>query len=247
MPTDPTLRHLFDAPQPDTHIDVAAIVRRSRARRAPKLALTVGASALAVGGLLFGGVQLAGGVEQQVTAGVGAAEDSTLLAPEGMMSDSDDAVKRAAATELNKCGEPVAEMPPSDTGLVLLLDFPDADPGADLVLGTVTLLNVGTVPLGYSSPAEPTITLSRDGIVVWHSVGQSSEIVSQVDLDPGESIKYSTSFAPVVCTAADEVAGFGDDLPHATPGEYQLSAAVDLISFYGVELVTGGPQTVTIR
>ena len=72
MATEPNLRHLFDAPQPASAIDVASVVRRSRARRVPKVLGVAGVSVLAIGGLVFGGVQVLGGpVTASDTAGSG--------------------------------------------------------------------------------------------------------------------------------------------------------------------------------
>ena len=246
-PTEPTLRHLFDAPQPDHQIDVAAIVRRSRARRAPKVWATAGASVFAVGGILLGGIQFAGGVEPSLEIDAGsAADESTLASPEGAMSDAGDGVKRWAASEMNLCGASVVEPAQSDSGLVFSVDFADASVGSDIVNGTVTMTNTGTQSwFGYTA-AEPTITLAQNGIVVWHSNGPMIELAREVNLAPGKSLEYTASFVPVICAPEDE-GEFRTDLPAAPVGEYQVSAAIDLMGEFDAQLITGPPRTVTLR
>src|SRR5437773_1709862 len=104
MATEPNLRHLFDAPQPPSGIDVAAVVRRSRARRAPKMLGALGVSTLAIGGLLFGGIQVG-------LAGFGttAASDSAGSAPKVEAgAGALDSARAPYALELASCGAPVA-------------------------------------------------------------------------------------------------------------------------------------------
>ena len=246
-PTEPTLRHLFDAPQPDHQIDVAAIVRRSRARRTPKVLATAGLSVLAVGGILLGGIQLAGGVGPSIQTEAGsAADESTLAAPEGAINDDAGDAKRSAASAMNQCGAAVIEPAPSETGLVFSVDFADAAVGADLVNGIVTMTNTGPRAwFGYTA-AEPTITLAQNGIVVWHSNGPMIELAREVDLAPGESLEYTASLVPVVCAPEDE-GEFRDSLPAAPAGEYQVSAAIDLMGEFDAQLITGPARTVTLR
>ena len=246
-PTEPTLRHLFDAPQPDHQIDVAAIVRRSRARRAPKVLATAGLSVLAVGGILLGGIQLAGGVAPAMQAEAGSAADESLLAaPEGTISDDGGDLKRWAASAMNQCGAAVIEAAPSETGLVLSVDFADAAVATDVVNGIVTMTNTGPRAwFGYTA-AEPTITLAQNGIVVWHSNGAMIELAREVDLAPGESLEYTASFVPVVCGPEDE-GDFRTNLPAAPAGEYHVSAAIDLMGEFDAQLITGPARTVTLR
>ena len=177
-----------------------------------------------------------------------AADESTLAAPEGAMSDGSDGAKRWAASAMNQCGSPVVEVAPSETGLVFSVDFPDAAAGSDIVNGTVTMTNTGTQAwLGYTA-AEPTITLAQNGVVIWHSNGPMIELAREVDLAQGESLEFLASFVPVVCGSDDETLdGFRTDLPAAPAGEYQVSAAIDLMGEFDAQLITGPARTVTLR
>lgn len=254
MATDPTLRHLFDAPQPDNPIDVAAIVRRSKARRAPKVVLTAGASALAVGGLLFGGTAYLGGLSPITMADTGTtaeapaeagADDTMSQAADGTFQDE---IKRSAAAQLNRCGGPVATAPPSESGLVVAVNFPDGLADGGYLIGDVTLTNGGTQSWSGHTDLDPTVTLARDGIVMWHSEPTAHETATAISLEPGQSVTFEATVMAVVCASADEgEGGFRDDLPAAPAGEYQVSAALDLLGDFDAQLITGPAQSITLR
>ena len=247
MATEPNLRHLFDAPQPAGVIDVASVVRRSRARRLPKVLGVTGVSVLAIGGLVFGGVQVVGGsLLASNSAGSAPAADSPMMSEAGDAALNGDG-KRFAAENLNLCGAPVAEVAPSETGLVLTVSFADASAGSAVVEGTVTMTNTGTATLTGYTAAAPTITLSRDSVVVWHSNGPTTQETRVVSLAPGASIDYPASFAPVVCGLDDENReSFRSDLPAAPGGQYQVSAAIEFMGDFDAELVTGPASTVSL-
>jgi hypothetical protein len=245
--TEPTIRHLFTAPQPTSAIDVAAIVRRSRARRLPKVLGATGVSVLAIGGLVFGGVQVfGGGTAASNTAG--ATTESFPL--EGAAADqlySQEEIKRAPAEKLNLCTGTVAEPVASLSGLVLAVHFADAPVGSDSVTGTVTMTNTGPATVEGYTAASPAITLAKDGVVVWHSNGPSIELAREVNLAPGQSLEYIANFSPVVCGVEDDSAeSFRLTLPDAPVGVYQVSAAIDLLGEFDADLITGPAQTITL-
>jgi hypothetical protein len=259
MATEPNLRDLFRAPEaPGRQIDVQSVIRRSKRRRLPAQVGIGGAFTLAVGGIGFVVVNEFGPTGVQTTSQVattaeqGPAYDSPADGREstnGMMQgdDSSAGIKRAPADRINLCGGPLAEVAPSPSGLVLTVDFPDAPAGAAPVAGTVTLTNTGTEPVAGYSPATPAVTLSQNGIVLWHSNGPTIMMLKDVALAPGESLDYAASFTPVVCGVEDDSAeAFRDDLPPAAPGEYQVSAATDVSVDGSAELVTGPTQSVRI-
>ena len=248
MPESP-IRQLFeDAPTPA--IDVTTVVRKSRARRAPKFIGAGAVAVLALGGIGYIGVQ---GLGHPMTAS-DTAGSSVENAP--MFSQGDDAagsyqdsVKRAPAEKINLCTGAVAEVAPSQTGLVLSVVFPTrAAVGAASVEGTVTMTNTGTAEMVGYTGASPAVTLSRDGIVVWHSNGPMIQLAREIDLAPGESTDYAASFTPVVCGVEDDMnEGFRDDLPAAPSGAYQLSAAIDFSSSADAELVTSPLTPITLN
>lgn len=241
---EPTLRHLFgESPAPD--IDVSRVIRRSRARRAPRV-LGAGAFAvLAVGAIAYGGFAGLAGLTGGTASDAGSAP---------MMEESGEDLSATSGSlhkgtqGLSVCAQPVATIPPSETGLILSVKFPSVgEVGAASVDGIVTMTNRGTETATWSTEFAPTITVSQGGIVVWHS-HVADEVSTPIDLDPGESVDYPASFTPVVCDLDDEQPGaFRSDLPSAPPGQYEVSAAIDVYG-NGTTAIIGGPsQTVTLR
>jgi hypothetical protein len=258
-------------------IDTDAVIRRSKARRLPAQLGIGGAFTLAAGGIVFGGVNAlnptgtttAASDAAAESAGDGAADNGTFGTGTDSGTDtgtdtgrvdpetgdvnlddtpgSDEAIKRAPAEKLNLCGGTLAEVAPSETGLVLTAAFPDGQVGAASVTGSVTLTNTGTTAVsGYMSPV-PAITLSQDGVVLWHSNGPTILSLQMVDLAPGESLELAASFSPVVCTVDDDLGeAFRTDLPAAPAGDYQVSAAADVVVGEVSELVTGPVSTVRL-
>ena len=253
MATDPNLRDLFrgDTPKLPT-IDTATVIRRSKTRRLPAQVGIGGAFTLAVGGLGIAGLQGLGSTQTASDSTFSTADQApgTRDGIQGMMEGDAPAsgdIKRAPADRINLCGGTLAEVAPSATGLVLTAAFPDSPAGTAPVTGTVTLTNTGTESVaGYTSPT-PAVTLSQDGIVLWHSNGPTIMSIQDVMLAPGESLEFAASFTPVVCGVEDDTAeAFRTDLPAVAPGEYQVSAAAD-VSVDGIaELVTVPTQTVRI-
>jgi hypothetical protein len=229
-------------------IDTASVIRRSRARRLPLQLATGGALVLVVGGLGFAGIQGAlNNAPLASTAGASSersSEDTSQLFTESTETRYD----RAPAGKINLCTGTLAEVAPSESGLELTVDFPDATVGQSSVEGVVTLTNTGTEAVTGYTAASPAITLSRDGTVLWHSNGAMIALAVDVDLDPGESLEYAASFQPVICGIEDDTAeSFGEKLPPLPSGEYQVSAAIDVIGESATDLVTGPTQTVVIR
>lgn len=254
MPTEPTLRSLFaDDGEPVAPIDTSRVIRRSRARRRPAQLVVGGVATLAVVGIAAIGVQSLQPSFMTATSTSsesGLADENSLFSDEDLSADdvSPADLKRAPADRLNLCGGPLAEVAPSATGLVLTASFPEAVAGAARVDGTVTMTNTGTARVSGFTAGSPAITLSSDGIVLWHSNGPTTMVAVTVDLEPGESLDYPASFAPVACGVEDDAAeAFRDDLPSVPAGVYTVTAAVDLQSDGPVELVTGPPAEVVLR
>ncbi len=244
MASEPSIRHLFSAPQPTDSIDVSAVVRGARARRLPKVLGITGVSVLAVGGIVLGSLQLGGGLSPAAETAGGAPSTEIFSLPSDAAADE---IKRAPAEKLNLCTGTVAEVAPSASGLVLSVAFADAAAGSETVTGTVTMTNTGTAMVTGYTAASPAITLSQDSVVLWHSNGPMIELARDVTLAPGESMEYAAAFMPVVCGVEDDTAeSFRTDLPSAPAGRYQVSAAIDLLGEFDADLVTGPAQTVTL-
>ena len=240
MPSDSELRRRFrEGTQPRDQIDVDAVLRRVRARRRPRVAIAAAGSVLAIAAIAVP----AAIVTSMPTA---TSTDSALIAQapeaESGAADSDAAMSRAPAEKLNRCAAPVAEVAPLANGLVITAEPVIAAATDRSIPVTVTLTNGGTESLLGTTGSRPALTLSRDGVTLWHTNGPSDMMARIVDLGPGESMTYQTTFEPLVCGAADEsLEAFPADLPPAGPGTYQLSAAIDLSHDDGsaLDLVTG--------
>jgi hypothetical protein len=243
--------------EPTPAVDVNSVLRRTRRRRLPKRAAAGGVLTLAIGGIAVAGFQGLSGLSQSSggssDSAASTAEDSggtSELFSSGDTSSSD-LSKRAPADRINLCGGAVADVAPSATGLVLTTEFGTesaASVGAKSVTGVVTMTNEGTETVTGSTAVSPAITLSQDGVVLWHSNGAMIDMATVVDLAPGESMEYQASFVPVICDVEDDLAdSFRDDLPEAPVGVYEVSALIDLSTDMGVELISGPPSTFSIR
>jgi hypothetical protein len=251
MASDDNIQNLFKkSAEPGLgSIDTAAVIKRSKARRRPVQIATGGALVLALAGVGVVSVQALGA--NQVTAESSLSQDTSIMSSEAdpqTLGEGDTSISRAPADKINLCTGTLAEVAPSESGLELTVDFPDATVGKSSVDGTATLTNNGTQTVTGYTAASPAITLSQDGIVLWHSNGAMIAIAVDVSLDPGESLDYPVSFSPVACGIEDDTAdSFGEKLPPLPSGEYQVSAAIDLMGEFATDLVTGPTETVVLR
>ncbi|MGL4340027.1 MAG: hypothetical protein ACRCSP_06365, partial [Rhodoglobus sp.] len=225
------LRALFATPsERQTTLNTQHIIATSRARRRPRQAAAAAVSVLAAAGLVVLGVQawLPGTpntmiAQQQASDSSGTSHEAG--APAGAL---DSPAKRASVEEVNRCAGPLATATPNASGLRLEVAFPPTAPvGTAAVPGTVTLTNTSATRVsGYASPA-PTVILSQNGTVLWHSTQQEEQEPIAVDLAPGESREYDAAFTPARCEIEDDIAGFRETLPAVSPGNYELSAVID--------------------
>jgi hypothetical protein len=253
MPSEDDLRDLFasaSAPHAPHSIDAERVIARSRRRRLPRQLAAGTVGVLAIAGISVVGlqsIQLAPPsssiTSQETAAGAAPAEDST--------------IKRAPAEKLNLCTSALAEVAPSPLGLQLDVTFPQSAPvGTAPVEATVLLTNTSAVPISGTTGPSPALTLSQDGIVLWHSNGAVAASAVLVNLAPGESLEYAASFVPVRCEVDDDLAeSFREGLPALPPGAYELSAALDFLpdalptdgSTPGLDLVTGPRSTIILQ
>jgi hypothetical protein len=259
MPTESELRRQFHDDEPRGSIDLDAVLRRSRARRRPRVAAVVLVSSLAVVGIVVP-VSISAASQQTGTfsAGSAASAPDSATAPEvlhGGSAPGSGGVKRAPAETINLCTGTLAAAAPAEDGLVLTVQPVDAAADARDIPVTVTLTNTGAQQVTGSLSPFPTLTLSRDGIVLWHSNGAVPSLAQQIDLAPGASTSFSTTLEPVVCGVQDDAqSSFRAGLPAAGPGDYRVSAALDFSptaadgSGSGAAvLVTGPTSPVTLR
>jgi len=183
MASEPSnLRHLFgETPTPS--IDVSSVIRRSRARRAPRLLGAGAIAVLAVGGIAYGGFSGLAGLD-----GASTASDSGGAAP---MSESSTSSEKDAQTQYSvgdECGGPVTDLAPGAVSAELAVSD-------ESTAAVVTLTNTGATDI-VGVGTGPTVTLTRDGTVV----GRSDPAVLDFDLEHGESEDYDVELG-VWCSA----------------------------------------------
>ena len=257
MSTESDLKKMFSETGPSLgQVDLTRVLRRSSRRRVAQQVAVGSATTLAVAGIGVAGFT---GIRTLVPS-TGSSSASSTTAPESKGDSSpgstatDGELTRSPAEKINLCGGALSEVVPNVAGLVLATSFGPADASADRVSGTVTLTNSGSEHIIGGSAVSPTIILSKDGIVQWHSNGSMATKGVLVDLAPGASMTYQASFQPVTCAVEDDTnVSFRADLPQVAPGVYQVSATLDLSrqnadgSFLSPDLVTGPASEVTLR
>jgi hypothetical protein len=258
MPTEAELRGRFhdERPSGQDAIDLDAVLRRSRARRRPRaVAVAVVSSLAALAIIVPIGVSVALGQTGMSSAssgsvasngdagGLKAPESATGGAPDGGTSGS------APAQKVNLCTRQLAELAPAANGLLLTVEPVTAAASARDIPVTVTLTNTGATEFSGSASPFPALTFSRGGTVLWHSNGAVPSLAQVIELAPGGSLTFSTTFQPVTCGVADdERSSFRRDLPGAGAGAYGLSAVLDVSANDGTSTVVSGPvAAVTLR
>jgi hypothetical protein len=257
MPSEQDLRDMFAASDtPRNSIDPQRVIAASRGRRRPMQIAAGAAGALVMVGIVTVTVQTSGFPTPAAVTSQGAGDTRSTADQAPFAEGFESAVKRAPADRVNLCAGTLADVAPSFYGLQLDVSFPSQTPvGTGPVSGTVRLTNTSATPvLGSTSPT-PAITLSRDGVVLWHSNGPTITSLAVVDLQPGASREYQASFTPVRCDVEDDLeASFREGLPAVPAGEYDLTAAIDFsadptiqqMDTPELDLVTGPSSQITI-
>ena len=257
MPVDPTFRDLFggDESQVSGQLDARTIIRKARRRRLPRQ-IGVGsvATIAAVGVFTGAGFGLRSLTPSGASGGAVSLGSQTDSPPASANDGSTPGgptpapIKRASGDRLNLCGATLVHPLPSATGLTLTVDFADAAAGAPSVDGTVTLTNTGDAAVDGDAYALPTIVLSQNDTVLWHSHDLVIRDPMPIQLTPGRSVVFDASFEPVRCELGDDrLQTFPTDLPRVAAGEYQVSAVMDVTVNSNAELVTGPAANIRVR
>jgi hypothetical protein len=247
MPSESELREQLHVDESTgAAIDLDSVLRRARTRRRPRVVAAAALGSLAVIGIV---VPVSLGVAGQFSSGsASSASAPELSAPQkdsgatGGTAGGAPSIQRAPADKINLCTGSVADAAPAENGLRLTVAAVDASAGDRDIPVTVTLTNTGSAPFHGSASPFPALTLSRAGIVLWHSNGAVPQLAELIDLAPGASVTFSTSFEPLVCgTVDDQRSSFRSGLPEAGPGSYRLSAALDVTGDDGSTVLVTGP------
>ncbi|NEM90485.1 hypothetical protein [Galbitalea soli] len=249
MPTDRDLHELLRQDDRPPALDAQEIIRRSRRRRRPRqLAVAVVAGAAAVS-IVAGLGPVAGLFGQSVQSATSSGSLAGAPAPAtvGPEDASGGSTSKSSAVSLNRCGDSLATGAASSAPLSLATEFADGRADAAFLPGSVTIRNDGSSALTLTALAQPTITLSRDGRVLWHTPALSLPAPVSVTLAPGESHRFAARVRPVECGTEDDLRqSFRGTLPHVPPGRYDVSAALDVIVDGRTVLVTGPATAITI-
>ena len=251
MPSESDLRDLLRGPDPEgrTAIDLDAVLTRARRRRRPRV---IAAQAL-------GSVALVGVLVTAVTVSLPRAAETTAITAQDTDAGAGEAEAAPFADDSHlrwmpdSCGAPASD-PVSADGLSLELAPLVVEEGTSTVPVTVTLRNERSVRVAGVTDVTPHLTLSRDGLVVWHSAvaepatpGAARPVV---DLEPGESMTFDATLDLVICGSEEDILSDAP-MPLATAGAYELRAVlvIDSANDPAVELdrVGGGPAPVEIR
>ncbi|TPW70659.1 hypothetical protein [Schumannella sp. 10F1B-5-1] len=232
-------------------IDLDAVLRRSRSRRRPRVALVGGAAALLVVALavpavsalsLGGGAMTAGSAgssasERAEDSGAGAAPDRSTAKPLSGDGDRDgDGDTLSGSGLLLRCGAAVPD--PGGTGLtlVLRLDPPAGGASGQPLTGVATLTNTGSTSITGSTPAVAQSGLAAGGRFATVHTSPDIQSVLAVDLAPGAGLDIPVSLELDGCPAG--AIGAGD---------YAAVAAVRVVLDSGVtRAVVSRPVDVAI-
>jgi hypothetical protein len=219
MADEPTLRHLFGEPPPAAAIDVSSVIRRSRARRAPRILGTGALAVLAATTIAYAGFAGLAGFNGATSSDAGGAAPMAESGVAGEEKDYSSQSLSSAVSDLYRCGEPVFDIPQNELGLVLSVDFPSpVDVAASSIDGVVTVTNTGNDAVVVIASSAPALALTADDLVVWRAEAGLSTL--SLDLAPGETFTWDTSFSPLSCGP--------DDGPTLSAGDYELHAAIDV-------------------
>ena len=223
---------------------------KQEAGAAPLVPITLFALVL-IGVLVAGALGLAlGAVDAQSAPREGRPAALAVEVADADPASSLTTPKRVSAEWTNRCGQSLAEVGPSEADLELTVHFPgEAWASEERVRGMITITNTGTERLTGETWPGPALTLSRDDRVFWHTSGFHLTPTMIIDLAPGESFEYTTTFAPVDCSADP---AYGDpestvELPPVPRGDYELSALLDFHTASGLDLISGPVSTITLR
>lgn len=220
MPDEKELRDLLASADAPNSLDPAVVIRRAKRRRLPQQVAAGAVGVLAVAGIGVLAVNLS-----SLSSPLATTSDQSALSDEAADAPSDEFLtqKRLGADAINVCGAVPAAPEPSRYGLELTVDFPDVAPAnAAAVDGQVTMTNTSAEIVSGMTAIAPTVAVIQDDLVVALS-GPAEYAVQMIDLAPGQSVEYATSFSPVQCSADGDA---GDNAP-LEAGDYELTALVD--------------------
>lgn len=226
MPSEDDLRAELGRTPTAGGIDLDRVIARSRARRRPRQVAATLVGALALTGVLVIGVQTL----PRPASDSAVMMESESGAADGGAASEDAALSGPAAPLIAACAAPAGAPTGIVGGLALEVIFPTSvSAGTAQIEGTVRVTNVGTTPVSATTAPVPAITVSENGIVVWHTNGPTILSLATIELEPGQSVELPASATLVRCSPEDDaLPEFRADLPALAAGDYALTAAMDV-------------------
>lgn len=248
------LREAADAATPRT-IDVAAVLRASRARRrARRTAVAGGAGAvvtvLAVGGLVFGMQQGIGPTSGGAPAAVESAEGGDAPADQGSAGTPESETGfLVAPADVVRCGEPATTETDAATSPLVVAVTPPASvaPGRP-ASADVTITNRGAARVKGELWAAPAVAIVDDGTTVSRSL-PAGRAAMPISLAPGESTTVTGTFETARCIPTDAAATGPAASPEPLPaGAYELGVVIGFVPAGGEPVHLASPLApLTIR
>lgn len=235
-------------------IDLPRVLSRVRSRRRARRIAIAGTGTAAAAVIATAGIST--GLFRPTAADPGVTAGEPAPGPVNGPIDGGPAAGGASGLapveKMNPCGAARTELAPAESGLVARLAFPATAPVGGTVEGTVILTNTGSERVRGWTGVRPAMTVSENGITVWHSNGPTIMLATMIDLKPGDSMELPASFEPVRCGEEDELQeSFRPDLPALEAGVYELSVIVpftpDTAQAGYAENVNGPLATITLQ
>lgn len=242
-------RTAADAPAPLT-LDADDITRRARRRRTPRLVAVGAASCLAVIGLgtvavqsLFPVLQPTLSASQSADESITDSQESAPMGPDASGVPSGETSQPLESTLV--CGAPMPAPIASDR-LSLAVDFAGEATTGGTISGEVVLTNSSDAVVHATSPVLATMVLADRGAIAWHTHGVIAQVVTELELQPGQSYRYQATVEPVRCTSEAQLER--GETSELEPGRHELVAAIDLVldDGTGIRLISE-PVSITLR
>jgi hypothetical protein len=222
------------------HIDVDAVIRRSRRRRVPRQAGVALVSVLAAAGV-FGGVAYGlGGLSSTTSSGGSASSGVAATRAPSVVPKPAQSV--AAGTSVPTCGSPPPSVKTSTEGLLVAVSRVRADSSGGGFSALITISNPGSnsvVGMMWS----PGTSLFRAGKNVWSSVTNEPLNPLHFIVKPHTSVssEFASGTPTLMCGHPNAKSAPLD------PGEYDLYATVFATIDGKSETITGPPTTVNLH
>jgi hypothetical protein len=231
----------YSQPTPH-HIDVDAVIRRSRRRRVPRQLGVAFVSVLAVAGVFSGAVFGLGALSGATSSGGSASSGAAATRAPSVVPSAESSPPDPNLLDKNGpavCGYSLPTVGTQPDGLIA--EATRVSTNGPTLHFVFTLTNTGSTTI-TGSAGVPILVLVRNGIVIDKTIVNGPPRGAKLKMAPGQIVSYPLNWSPSVCKRGDNSASPGADaLPS---GSYQVYAEIQVLSTNSSETVTGPPTTV---